>query len=420
MRVSWASLFALNSLYGTSHASPSRPRNESRVQPFHIDLSSRVPRMLEQIRSTRLPAEPVYVDTGNAKGITLSDLKSFREVWLTNFDWESEQKDLNKFHHYTTELEKLTIHFIHEKSNASNAIPLLLLHGWPGSFLEFAPIIKQLTEQATTSTGEPVSFDVIVPSLPGFAFSSPAPINWTIADTARVFNTLVTKVLGYSTYAIFGTDWGAGVGYTLYDQYNTTVRAGHLAFLPFFPLTLDALAAQNIILSPLEAFEEANTMEWNNSGEGYFTEQTTKPNTIGLALQDNPVGQLAWIGEKFLNWSDPQAGTSPSVLTHHEILRHVSLYYLTESFASSVVIYAQNPQGFSTVYTRARTDAPLLFSAFKYNVGFWPPALVAKTGNLVFYSNHEEGGHFPGLDNPPALLGDLREIGRFWGGRVAV
>ncbi|PYH88720.1 alpha/beta-hydrolase [Aspergillus ellipticus CBS 707.79] len=418
MRASWVKLLPLSCLYGASQGSPIHARNNSLIQPFHVDLSSRVPRMLDQIQNTKLPAQPVYVDTGSAKGIALSDLKSFREEWLTDFDWESEQNDINKFNHYTTLIEGLIIHFIYEKSNSSDAIPLLLLHGWPGSFLEFAPIIDQLTEQATTATGKKVSFDVIVPSLPGFAFSSAPPVNWTVPDTARVFNTLLTDVLKYNTYAVFGTDWGSGIAYTLYGQYNTTVRAAHLAFLPFFPLTPPELAAENITLTPLEEFEEANTVEWNNSGEGYFTEQTTKPNTIGLALQDSPIGQLAWIGEKFLNWSDPNAGTYPSVLTHNAILTSVSLYYLTESFASSVVIYAQNPNGFSSVYSKATTDAPLLFSAFKYNVGFWPPALVAKAGNLVLYRNHESGGHFPGLDNPVALVEDLREVGSNWGESV--
>lgn len=181
-----------------------------------------------------------------------------------------------RFSHYTVPIEGLDIHFIHEKSKSSDPIPLLLLHGWPGSFLEFAPIIEELTQQVRINSGKTVSFDIIVPSIPGFAFSSVPPVNWTIADTARVFNTLLTKVLYYETYAVFGTDWGAGIAYTLYDQYNTTVRAGHLAFLPFFPLDQAGLASQNITLSPLEQFEELETVEWNSYGEGYFIEQTTK------------------------------------------------------------------------------------------------------------------------------------------------
>ncbi|KAL2843055.1 alpha/beta-hydrolase [Aspergillus pseudodeflectus] len=414
MRFTWVKLLTLNCLFQAGQGSPVHSKDEYHLKPFHIDLSSKVPRMLDQIRRTELPEKPIYVNTGTAQGISLSDLRAFRNQWLTRFDWKHEQKELNEFNHYTAQIEGLEIHFIHAKSKAPDAIPLLLLHGWPGSFLEFVPIINKLTEKATTAAGKKVSFDVIVPSLPGYAFSSVPPVEWTIADTARVFDTLLTKVLGYDTYATFGTDWGAGVAYSLYGQFNTTVRAAHLAFLPFSPLSTEQLAAENITLSPLEEYEQANAEEWTRSGEGYFVEQTTKPNTIGLALHDNPVGQLAWIGEKFLNWSDTNAGRAPSTLTHNEILRSVSLYYLTESFASSVLTYAQNPNGFATVYTKANTDAPLLFSAFKYNVGFWPPAVVAKVGNLVKYTNHESGGHFPGIDNPPALLADLREIASYW------
>lgn len=241
----------------------------------------------------------------------------------------------------------MTIHFVHERSNATDAIPLVLLHGWPGSFLEFTPIIEELTKQATTATGKKVSFDVIVPSLPGFAFSSASPINWTISESARVINTLLTQVLHYDTYALFGTDFGAGIGYDLYDQYNTTVRAAHFAFLPFLALNSAQLKAQNITLNALEAFEQSVTTEWSNSGEGYFIEHTTKvchplpikdsllesltilikqkPNTIGLALQDNAVGQLAWIGEKFLNCKSshyPQRlhGQKPKSQIHFRIL----------------------------------------------------------------------------------------------------
>ncbi|RAO65188.1 uncharacterized protein BHQ10_001200 [Talaromyces amestolkiae] len=414
MRLSLAKLLALSCLYEVSQGSPVPLGNEYQLQPYNIDLSSRVPRMLDLIKGTKLPAQPVYINTGTSAGISLSLLESFQTEWQTIFDWNREQEEMNKFNHYTAVIEGLKIHFIHERSEAEDAIPLLLVHGWPGSFLEFVPVINELTQNATTATGQNVSFHVVVASLPGFAFSSSPPVNWTVADTARVFNTLLTKVLHYDTYATFGTDWGAGIAYSLYSQFNNTVRALSLDFLPFQPYTPAQLAAENITLSPLEEFEQAEATEWENTGEGYFIEQTTKANTIGLALYDNPVGQLAWIGEKFVNWSDPNAGQSPSVLTHNEILRSVSLYYLSECFASSVVIYQQNANGFSTVYTKANNDAPLLFSAFKYNVGFWPPAVVAKTGNLVLYTNHESGGHFPGLDNPPALLEDLREIATYW------
>lgn len=181
-------------------------------------------------------------------------------------------------------------------------------------------MIDNLTKEGKTSNGKPVSFDVIVPNLPGFGLSSAPPGNWTNQDTARVFNTLMTNVLGYKKYATHGTDWGCATAYDLYDSYNSTVRATHLASLPFVPLTPDQLAAEGITLNALETFEEESFIEWSTNGYAYFQQETTKvsddpsshqngqsaygctqPNTIGLALYDNPVGQLAYMGEKFLN-----------------------------------------------------------------------------------------------------------------------
>lgn len=186
--------------------------------------------------------------------------------------------DLTKtrFNHFKATIEGLEIHFIHETSDAPDAIPLILLHGWPGTFMEFGSVIDDLKKGATTATGKPVSFNVIVPSLPGFAFSSVPPANWTAQDTGRVFNTLMTKVLGYERYAVHGTDWGVSVAYSMYDGFNTSVRAAHFNFLPFLPLQPDQLAAQNISLSPLEEFEEQRFLEWNTAGIGYFIEQTNK------------------------------------------------------------------------------------------------------------------------------------------------
>jgi len=196
----------------------------------------------------------------------------------------------------------MKVHFIHETSSDPDAIPILLSHGWPGSFLEFLPIIKPLTQKSTTSTGKKVSFNVVVASLPGFAFSSPPPVlDWTLDDTARVFNTLMTEVLGYKTYAVHGTSHGSPLSFALYDEFNTTARAAHFVFMPFFPVGPAEIEARNITLTELEQFELSRSVEWGVNGHGYFIEQTTKPNTIGLALQDNPVGQLAWIGEKYLD-----------------------------------------------------------------------------------------------------------------------
>lgn len=219
-------------------------------------------------------------------------------------------KSFNRLNHYTAIIEGLKIHFIHEKSEAEDAIPLLLVHGWPGSFLEFVPIINELTQNATTATGKNVSFNVVVASIPGFAFSSAPPVNWTVADTARVFNTLLTNVLHYETYATFGTDWGAAIAYSLYSQFNTTVRALALDFLPFQPYTPAQLAAENITLSPLEEFEQAEATEWENSGEGYFIEQTTKVCTLEAQTDPAAIQSMCLLLTVYLTMARPTQSAS--------------------------------------------------------------------------------------------------------------
>ncbi|KAF9775825.1 hypothetical protein IL306_006040 [Fusarium sp. DS 682] len=338
---------------------------------------------MDLIGRTILPTNGEYLDP--KAGIDLDTLTSLKNEWIDNFDWETEQQKLNKFHHFTAEIENLTVHFIHEKSHRPGAIPLILNHGWPGSFLEFIPLIDMLKED----------FHIIIPSLPGFAFSSAPPATWTVHDTARVFNTLMTKGLGYSQYATYGTDWGSGVSYSLYENFNTSVRAGHFSFLPFFPLNSTQLAAENISLSPLEEFEVQRLETWSATGNGYFVEQSTEPNSIGFALYDNPIGQLSYIGGKFI-----QCKSQLAVLHRPPNMSKGPILKLEDTLL--------------TTYTKPPTDAPMLFSAFKYNVGYWPPKLVAQVGNLVHFENHEFGGHFPGLDNPVALAKDLKEIKKYW------
>lgn len=153
----------------------------------------------------------------------------------------------------------------------------MLNHGWPGSFLEFGPTILPLTEAAKTTNGGNVSFHVVVPSLPGFVFSSAPPANWTTIDTARIYNTLMTEVLGYEKFAVFGTDWGSAPSYSLYESYNQSTRAAHFAFIPFLPILRSKFEEQNITLnSSLLEFEQQQTEAWSATGNAYLLLQNTK------------------------------------------------------------------------------------------------------------------------------------------------
>ncbi|KAJ7618577.1 Alpha/Beta hydrolase protein [Roridomyces roridus] len=401
-------------LVGSVLAATTHRTGNFNVKPFKIDLAGEIPHLKSLVNNTRLPETALYPEAGPNSGIELDTLRELSDEWVTSFDWEKEEAEMNRLDHFTAEIEGQTVHFVHQKSKDVDAIPVLLLHGWPGSFHEFLPVIEPLTQPTHNTAGKSVSFNVVVPSLPGFIFSSAPPQNWTVDDTARMFNTLMTEVLGYSTYAVHGTDWGSIVAYALYGSFNQTVRAAHLAFLPFLSPSEDEIAANNITLSDEQKVTLARMNLWNQVGNGYLVEQGTKPNDIGLALYDNPVGQLAYLANQIKLWSDPRAGTPPSVLDNTAILTGISLYYLTHTFHSSVWIYAQNMASFLTVYTKAPTNAPLLFSQFEYNVSLWPEEYVAKVGNLVSYKVHDFGGHFAGLDNPPALIADIRNIANYW------
>ncbi|CAK5282639.1 unnamed protein product [Mycena citricolor] len=397
--------FAVTFVSGTSSAAHS----SYHLKPFHINLGQGVPHLKALLNEIRLPNAPLYPGSSPTYGVDLADLKSWKKTWLGTYDWDKEEAAMNRFNHFTAHIEGLDIHFVHQKSQVPGAIPVLLLHGWPGSFYEFEPVILPLTQPFTNANGSTIAFDVIAPSLPGFVFSSAPPFNWTVDDTGRVFDTLMTKVLGYENYTVHGTDWGSPVAYSMYSHFNATVSAANFVFLPFFPPTPAEVAAANVTLSPVEQVTQARAAEWSSTGNGYYLEQTFKPNDIGLALYDNPLGQLAWIGGKIKLWSDPRAGQSPSVLNATAILNLVSLYYLTASIESSVWHYALNLHGFSGVYTKAPTSAPMFFTQYQYNVGFWPKEWAAKVGNLVSYKGRE---HFT-LDNPPQFIADIREMGFF-------
>ncbi|KAK7927646.1 alpha/beta-hydrolase [Apiospora marii] len=236
-------------------------------------------RMLELAKQTTLPDHEEYYGLGASLGIDLHVLKELQTEWTTTFDWSAEQDSLNKS--YTATIEGLAIHFLHQRSEDSNAIPLILSHGWPGSFAEFIPVIDPLTNGSKESS---VSFHVVVPSLPGFAFSSAPPANWTLDDTARVFNTLMTEVLGYNTYAAHGTDWGATVAYSMYDNFAASVRAVHLTSIPFLPVAPAQFPDYGIKLDENEKFQQQLMEQWMATGLGYYTEQTTK--VSAWSLQD--------------------------------------------------------------------------------------------------------------------------------------
>jgi len=312
------------------------------------------------------------------------------------------------------DIDGVDLHFVHQKSLHLHAIPLLIVHGWPGTFHEFDQIIEPLINPPDGKT----AFNVIIPSVPGFGFSStPRRKGWTVRDSARLFNKLVTEVLGYESYAAQGGDWGSIISTLLSDMPHC--RAVHLNMCtvpPPFPYAVLGLvfALPSWLSTPLVKWyfspEEYRQMirskDFALQGVGYFGMQATQPFTIGLALNDSPIGLLIWLGEKYHTHVDPTYDLPPSTL-----ITTISIYYHTHTFASSCLPYHENASMFAAPPARIK-DAILGVSVFSNDILIFPGRWISKwhKSKLLFHKTHAKGGHFPALDNPDELVGDLREF----------
>ena len=244
------------------------------------------------------------------------------DYWATDYDWRAREEALNRFDHYTTEIDGLDIHFIHQRSGREDAFPLLITHGWPGSIVEFHKVIEPLTERG---------FDVVCPSLPGYGFSGkPTSTGWGIEKIAAAWDTLMGR-LGYERFGAQGGDWGAAVT-TQIGRNGGRCAAIHVNM----PLGFPAGNLDNPTDEEKAALEAGkHYADWDS---GYSKQQSTRPQTLGYGLVDSPVGQLAWIVEKFWSWTDCD-GHPENVLTKDEMLDNVMLYWLTASGASSARLY---------------------------------------------------------------------------------
>jgi len=332
-------------------------------------------------------------------GITQEWLSTAKEHWLTKYDWRAQEAHINSFDNYTLSIEDLSIHFIGLWSDKHDAIPLIFMHGWPGSFIEFLPILGMLRERYPEGKGMP--YHVVVPSLPGYTLSEGGPKDkdWTMEDAARVMDTLM-KELGFEKYIAQGGDVGSFIAHILALTSDSCVGV-HLNMLrlPNPPPDFSKFSGDD-----QAALGRAYT--WLKTGSGYALEHGTRPSTIGHVLSSSPLALLAWIGEKFLEWTD----TDPALDT---ILTNVTLYWFTQSFPRSIYPYrslfggGQSKDGY--------IKKPLGFSYFPKELMPGLEKLVEEAGELVSYKKHEHGGHFAALEHPEELLEDVEEfVGKAW------
>jgi len=367
----------------------------SELKPFRIDVPSEVLDDLQaRLAHTRWP-EAECVDDWS-QGIPLAYTRELAAYWADGYDWRSREAALNRFDQFTTEIDGLDIHFIHQRSPHEDAFPLVITHGWPGSIVEFQKVIEPLVNPASGRAED--AFHVVCPSLPGYGFSGkPARTGWGVEKIARAWDTLMSR-LGYDHYGAQGGDWGAAVT-TQIGRNRGHCIAIHLNMPIARPgkdsggqLTEDEQQA-------LAEFDEHR--KW---GTGYSKQQSTRPQTLGYGLVDSPVGQLAWIVEKFWAWTDCE-GHPENALSRDELLDNVMVYWATGSGASSARLYWES---FNDFATDGRVDLPTGVAAFPKEILRTPRRWCETAYNITHWTTMPRGGHFAAFEQPDLFVDDVR------------
>tara|TARA_B100000959_G_scaffold857_1_gene855 strand:- start:3508 stop:4704 length:1197 start_codon:yes stop_codon:yes gene_type:complete len=380
------------------------------ITPFEIAVpDAAIADLQRRLRNTRLPDQ---IDNSSWEyGTDIAYLTELIEYWQDDFDWREQETQLNQFDQFKTEIDGLAMHFIHQRSENPDAIPLMIVHGWPGSISEFTKIIGPLTDPLAHGGDSADAFHVIAPSLPGFGFSGiPNQPGYSPEKIAHVLAALMEKI-GYPRYAIAGGDWGAIINRHLANNYPQRLIGLHsnmmLAGAPSDPQQRDAVT---------DAEEAARTARgaYMQNERAYQQIQGSKPQTLGYGLNDSPAGLAAWITEKFHGWTDMPQGADGYLDNHFskdEILTNIAIYWFTGTITASTRIYyensktaVENPIGY--------IDVPTGAAIFPAEIFITPRAWAEAAYDLRHWSVMDEGGHFAALEKPQLYLNDLRDFFR--------
>jgi pimeloyl-ACP methyl ester carboxylesterase len=366
----------------------------ARLRPFRVEIpESDVDDLADRLARTRLP-QPAPGDDW-AYGVPNSYLRTTVEAWRTAFDWRQQEERINAFPHHLTEIDGQTIHFLHVPSPVPGATPLLLVHSYPGSFVDFLDMIGPLTDPAAHGGRPEDAFSVVVPSLPGFAFSTPVvDRGWTAARVARTFDALM-RLLGYESYGAHGSDLGAMVTRELGLLDPPGFLGGHVLQFFSFP---SGDPAEFAALEPKDHAALAH-MQWFQSVGGYNALNASRPQTVAAALSDSPVGQLAW-NELFLSF-----GNGTSLVSEEQILTEVSLEWFTNTSASAGRYHYEEARSGARP---AVNHAPMGVAVFADDFRSIRTFAQRDNDRIVHWSEFDEGGHYAALELPGTLVGDLR------------
>jgi len=377
--------------------------DSSAIRPFTPSIPSDViADLIQRLKQTRLPEAETVEDW--SQGVPLSYQAELLNYWANDYDFDRIEQRLGAFDNFVTDIDGIDIHFIHKRSQHTAATPLLITHGWPGSVLEYLDILDALTDPTQHGGSPDDAFHVVLPALPGFGFSSkPRDTGTGVPKIAALWETLMRR-LNYTAFHAHGGDWGSIVTQAVLLQEETACTAGHCTLPIVLPDETTLSDPQPSELDALESFQFYN--DWDS---GYSKQQSTRPQTLGYGLADSPSGQMAWIVEKFAFWMDCERNGvrhPENVLTKDQLLDNVTLYWATNSAASSARLYWES---FNTPNLNP-ISRPMALSVF--------PKEIMRTSerwargrfhDLVHFNNQfERGGHFAALEVPDILVSELR------------
>lgn len=379
-------------------------------QPFELHIEEQKLQDLKTLLRLSPVAKQTYENSleDGRFGVSRKWMLDTKKFWEEEYDWRKEEARINSLPNFKTQIIdddgfEFDIHFVALFSKKEDAIPISFFHGWPGSFLEFLPILDLLRNKFSP---EDLPYHIIAPSLPGYTLSSQPPLDrdWRVEDSARIMHKLLLSLgFGESGYIVQGGDIGSMIARTIAATYPEC-KAMHLNFMFMLHPPGPEISSKQLSQQEQRGLQRMN--EFNATGNAYGRMHGTRPSTIGHVLSSSPLALLAWIGEKFLAWSDPS--TTPSIST---ILSDVTLYWLTESFPSSIYTYRQDFTSRSEHYFHGQeklfVSKPVGYSYFPYELMPIPKAWAERTGNLVWFRAHEKGGHFAALECGEELWKDV-------------
>ena len=366
------------------------------AEPFTIAVPQK---NLDDLRSRLLLTRwPDHVQAGWDYGTDPAYLRELVDYWIERFDWRLQERRLNAFPHFRATVDHFGLHFIHQRGVGLQRMPLLLLHGWPGSFVQMLDLIPLLTDPNSHDGDPSDAFDVVVASLPGYGFSDqPTAPGMSEARMADLFHRLMTETLGYPRYAVRGGDWGGGILAHLASSYPVAIIGTHTGGTSPH---IDEVP-NDLSLAEREYIE--NVRRWRAAEVGYSQEQSTKPQTLATALNDSPAGLASWIIEKYRRWSDCE-GDVETRFSKDDLLTNVMIYWITQTIGSSIRLY------YESVGDPPLQDSivPASFLMSPKDMFRTPKEWIARTARIDRWTEIDSGGHFLEWEEPHLVAADLR------------